>query len=208
MTPPPELQDRGQRPAPRFVVRGGPALIALLTVASLSACSGQALDPGQRSSGLPVSGAPTGVPSTPAASRAATAAPDFILATVGGETLATASERGRLLILTFTAPDCPTCAKQIPVLDRVAAELAPAGATVAIVDLSGLDDDDALTTAYRGYGWTGRVPIGKDLTFKVARAFGVSRMGETVIVAPDGSIIWQGVWEDEPALIEAIEAAS
>lgn len=158
-------------------------------------------------SGSRTPGGPTPGTSLPVVGVSASTAPAFTLPTIGGGTLSSESERGRVLVLNFTAPDCPTCAEQVPVLDSVAARLASTGTTVAIVDVSGLDDDSALANAYRDYGWTERVPIAKDRTFEVAQAFRVTRMSETVILDREGAISWQGVWEDEEVLVQAIERA-
>lgn len=156
-------------------------------------------------SGSRTPGGPTPGTSLPVVGASASTAPAFTLPTVGGGTLSSGSERGRVLVLNFTAPDCPTCAKQIPILDAAAARFASAGVTVAIVDVSGLDDDGLLADAYREYGWTERVSIGKDLTFAVAQAFRVTNMGETVIIGREGTISWQGVWESN--LAQPIERA-
>lgn len=171
--------------------------LAVLALAALAVLSGSRTP-----------GGPTPRTSLPAVgASSASTAPAFTLPTVGGGTLSSGSERGRVLVLNFTAPDCPTCAKQIPILDAAAARFASAGVSVAIVDVSGLDDDGILADAYREYGWAERVPIGKDLTFAVAQAFRVTMMGETVIIGREGAISWQGVWEDEEVLVQAIERA-
>lgn len=185
--------------------------LAVLALAALAALSGSRT-PGGPTPGTSVPGVQSS-PSAPArpsasAGAAASLAPAFTLPTVGGGTLSTAAERGRLLVLNFTAPDCPTCAKQIPVLDAAAARFSPAGVTVAIVDISGLDDDRAIAEGYRSYGWTDRVPIAKDTKFAVAQAYGLTNMGETYVIDRDGRLRWQGVWEDEETLFDAIETVS
>lgn len=187
------------------------AVVILVAVAlAASACAAPGTAPASAASPSAAPQARSSPTTSGAASpRPANAspAPEFTLPTVGGGTLSASAARGGVLVLNFTAPDCPTCAEQIPALDRVAARFAPAGVAVAIVDVSGLDDDATLANAYRKFGWTERVSIGKDTTFEVAQAFRVSRMGETVIIGPDGSISWQGVWADEEALAQAIERA-
>jgi len=186
------------------------AVVILVAVAlAASACAAPGTAPASAAAPSAAPEAPSSPTSGAASSRPARAspAPEFTLPTVGGGTLSASAARGGALVLNFTAPDCPTCAVQIPVLDRVAARFAPAGVVVGIVDVSGLDDDATLANSYREFGWTERVSIGKDTTFEVARAFRVSRMGETVIIRPDGSISWQGVWADEGVLVQAIERA-
>jgi len=198
---------------PRWPSRGiSPVVLFGAVALAASACAVPGTAPASEvapASAVAPSSAPEGSPKAGAASprpASASPAPQFTLPTVGGGTLSASAARGGVLVLNFTAPDCPTCAEQIPVLDRVAARYAPAEVAVGIVDVSGLDDA-TLASAYREFGWTERVPIGKDTTFEVAQAFRVSRMGETVIIGPDGSINWQGVWADEEALVQGIERA-
>lgn len=200
-------------PSSRWLTPWTPAavLFGVVTLTAALACSGRPPRSDAPTSVTPSAGAPLSPSaSRPTSSRSgpvASAASAFTLPTVGGGTLSASAERGRVVVLNFTAPDCPTCAEQIPVLDRVAARFAASGVTVAIVDVSGGDDDATLAAAYRDYGWTERVPIGKDLVFAVAQAFRVTRMGETVILDRGGAISWKGVWEDEEPLVEAIERA-
>lgn len=131
-------------------------------------------------------------------------APDFTLATVGGGRFSLARQRGRVVVLNFTSPDCPTCAKQIPVLDRLAARFGQRRVRIAIVDVGGFDNDPGLRDAYASFGWTKRVPIAKDLSLRVANAYRITQMGMTVVVGRDGTIRWRGVWEDEDTLLSAI----
>lgn len=205
------LREPGRPPRSTALLPVAAALVGIVALAGVAACSSTPLG-----SGPPASDAsspePRPSPSgrgtlAPGPGAVASAAPEFTLPTIGGGTLSSESERGRVLVLNFTAPDCPTCAEQVPVLDSVAARFASTGTTVAIVDVSGLDDDSTLANAYRDYGWTERVPIAKDRTFEVAQAFRVTRMSETVILDREGAISWQGVWEDEEVLVQAIERA-
>lgn len=152
------------------------------------------------------------VPTTAArkAGQAAGLAKGFSLRTIDGTTFSLAAARGKVVVVDFLAPGCPSCARDLPGLGEAARRFAPRGVKVVIADMSGANDGKALRDYYRGsYDVPAVVLIAEDKGFRVQRAYGVNQLGMTFVIGRDGRIRWKGVWSgDTGMLFPAVEGAS
>jgi peroxiredoxin len=144
--------------------------------------------------------------STDAAGRRA---PGFELATIDGRRFSLAGARGKVVVLDFLAPGCPSCAASLRPLGRTALGFGPRRVSFVIVDVSGASDGRSLREYYyETYRLPRRVLIGEDRGFRIARAYRLNQLGLTFVIGRDGQIRWQGVWgSDERKLAAEIRAA-
>lgn len=129
-------------------------------------------------------------------------APDFTLATFGGETIRLADLRGRPVVLNFWASWCPPCREEASALARVAEAEAEAGRAVFV----GVDVRDNETDARRFVSeFAVPYPNGPDPGGVEAAYAGVG-VPTTVFIARDGTVArtWIGPL-DEQRLIASIE---
>lgn len=135
------------------------------------------------------------------------AAPEFTLQTLEGETFKLADHRGDVVVLEFLAPGCPSCAADLAVLTKATEE--KPNATMLVADVSGAGADE-VRDFYRGkYDVPPEVLIAPDRDFKVLGAFGATALGDTVVIAPDGTVSWKGRWAgDESKLFAQIDQAA
>ncbi|WP_018632029.1 TlpA family protein disulfide reductase [Neomegalonema perideroedes] len=88
-------------------------------------------------------------------------APDFpILHAADGRKGSLADYKGRVAVVTLWKSDCPICRREMPVIDRMAAEMAPEGLVMAPLTLD-LDLDRA-RFAFEGWG-VRSLPVIQDL---------------------------------------------
>lgn len=134
----------------------------------------------------------------------------FGLRTIDGKNFSLAAARGKVVVVDFLAPGCPSCAKDLAGLGEAATRFVPRGVTLLIADVSGYNDSKALRDYYRGeYDVPEAILIGEDQGFRIARSYGVNELGTTVVIGRDGRIRWEGVWGgDTGVLFPAIEGAS
>lgn len=136
------------------------------------------------------------------------AAPDFTLETVDGERFWLSAQRGRVVVFEFLVAGCPSCAQQVPVLDRAASRFAAQGVKVLIIDLGGYNDDRVLRYYYRDqYGASDKVLIADDRGFRVARAYNLTMDRLAFVIGRDGRIRERLFLPSEQGLFRAIEAA-
>lgn len=119
------------------------------------------------------------------------AAPDFKLTTLDGKPVALADFKGKKpLMLIFWASWCPACKKEIPQVNRLAADFGPKGLAVLGVNV-GVNDSAAKAMAYRDkYGLD--YPVAFDEGSKVTRAFGVAGTPTVVIADKSGIVRYRG----------------
>ncbi len=115
------------------------------------------------------------------------AAVSFVL-TRGGQ-LGLADFRGRPLLISFWASDCPACLREMPELGELYHELSPAGLGMIGVAMPHdppariLEVQQRLDPPY---------PLAFDLESRVTRAFGDVRVTPThVLVGPAGDIVFR-----------------
>lgn len=135
-------------------------------------------------------------------------APGFELRTIGGERFTLAEQRGNVVVLEFLEAGCPSCTVDVAGLSEIAAG-GEVGAAVLIADIGGLGPR-SLRDYYHGQlGASPELKIAPDSGFRVAQAYGVTELGETVVIDPEGRVSWRGIWNGAPENIrERIEEAA
>lgn len=109
-------------------------------------------------------------------------APDFELRTVDGESVHLAALRGKVVVLDFWATWCGSCLEEIPPLERLQAEAAPA--KMVIFGVSG--EDAMVVRKWREENQrTFRTLVGAE---KTAKDFGVGPIPALVVIDPQGII--------------------
>jgi peroxiredoxin len=113
-------------------------------------------------------------------------APDFALTTTTGEPFRLSSYRGRVVLLDFLAPGCPSCAAEVPSLTKAWMAFRDRGVAVVLIDVSGGRVD---VPYYRSVGG-GDFLYAADVGFRVAKRYEVLALGTSVIVGPDGIVTY------------------
>lgn len=145
--------------------------------------------------------------STESSREAGRVAPAFAMRTIDGERVSLANQRGKVTVLEFLEPGCPSCTVDVAGLSEIAQE-DEGDVTILIADVGGLGAD-SLQGYYRGeLGAPPELLIAADSGFKVAQKYNVQELGETVVIDPEGRVSWRGVWDgDSDRIVEQIEEA-
>lgn len=128
-----------------------------------------------------------------ATERAAIRSPDFTVRTVSGKSFRLSAQRGKVVVFDFLVPSCGECQVEAPLLDRAAQRFGTRGLRVLVLDV-GQSPDRELVSFYYGQLGLRHVAVAADTRLRVARRYGVTLLGTTVIVGRDGSRLWQGTW--------------
>lgn len=178
------------------------AVIAGAVVAVVLASLGRVLqaspaEPGPADTAAAETGAAAGGP----------AAPAFTLQTLEGETFTLADHRGKVVVVEFLAPGCPSCTVDLAGLAKATEQ--KANASLLVADVSG-DQPDALSDFYRDQlDVPPEVLIAPDRDYKVTEAYGATALGDTVVITPDGTVSWKGRWAgDQAQLFAQIDKAA
>lgn len=104
---------------------------------------------------------------------------------------------GEVVVLFFTANECPVARQCAPKLRELQTRWGSKGVGVYLVNASPADDRRSITKeAYELGIW--HLPILKDETQGVARHLGVKRTGETIVIRTrDWSVIYRGAIDDQ-----------
>jgi cytochrome c biogenesis protein CcmG, thiol:disulfide interchange protein DsbE len=115
-------------------------------------------------------------------------APDFVLPVIhGGETgsrLRLSDLRGRVVVLDFWASWCPSCRKQAPALDQLAAANPPDQVLVIGVNTGEAADQGAAYAQSRNFSY----PVVHDDGDRVAATYDVNTLPLLVVVDPRGRV--------------------
>jgi peroxiredoxin len=124
-------------------------------------------------------------------------APNISLNTINGEKIDLQALRGKPILLTFWATDCPGCIKEIPHLKALHRDYTDKGVSIIAVAMYYDRPDNVIAMSKQ-----------KQLAYKVAldpmaeasKAFGNVRLTPTsFLIAPDGSIALQKLGEFDEA---------
>jgi peroxiredoxin len=118
-------------------------------------------------------------------------APDVTFKTIKGEALSLASLKGKPVLVTFWATDCPGCIEEIPHLISLHEQFAPQGLTIIAVAMDYDPPNHVLEMAKAE-----RLPyaVVLDPTASYAQAFGNVRLTpSTFLIDRNGKIILQKV---------------
>lgn len=124
-------------------------------------------------------------------------APDVTFTTLTGKKIALGALRGKPVIVTFWATDCPSCIKEVPHLLDLYARYHPQGLEIIAVAMY-YDPPNHVVTM------TGDLrlpyPVALDLKAGIAHAFGdVQLTPSTFLISPDGLIALKTTGVFDPA---------
>ena len=101
----------------------------------------------------------------------------------------------RAVVLFVQGNGCPIVRKSVPALAAVRDAFAPRGVVFWMLNASPQDDRDAIAAEAAAYGID--LPILRDEGQGVARALGVERTAEALVIVPDGwRVVWRGPVDD------------
>ncbi len=157
---------------PRHLTRGS-ALVTLLVLLAVL---------------LPACGAPAGRADAPPAGPPA---PDFGVATIDGEQLALAQQRGRPVLLFFMAAWCTTCIPVAQDIDRLTkSKDAPRDLVVLVVGVDTTETPADLAAFRQRAGGPAR-HWAIDSKRQITKAYGVTALDTTVIIDRQGQIAFR-----------------
>lgn len=137
--------------------------------------------------------------------RAPEPAPDFTLATLGGEPATLSAHQGKTVILDFWATWCPPCVFQVPELNKLHEAHRAAGDLVVIGIAVDVEGETVVRPWAVEHEMAYTVAIGDE---KLAARFGALGFPTLVVVAPDGSIDSRHVGLIEYDTLEELVAAA
>lgn len=127
-------------------------------------------------------------------------APDFTVVTAGGERFRLSSHRGRVVVLDFLAPGCPSCLAEVRSLTEDWEAFRDRGLTVLVIDVGGGPIEEAVDY-YRSVGG-GDYLYAADKGFQVAKEYEVIALGTTLILDPGGIVTFR---DEVPTLPDVLE---
>lgn len=138
-------------------------------------------------------------------SKTITSAPDVTFTTITGKKIALKDLRGKPVVVTFWATDCPSCIEEIPDLINLYSQYHASGLEMIAVAMyydppnHVVDMTQAKQLPY---------PVALDLTSEHAQAFGgIMFTPSTFLIGPDGSIVKKQTGLFNPAKMkESIES--
>ena len=111
-------------------------------------------------------------------------APDFTLGLFDGGEISLSDLRGQIVVLNFWASWCTPCKEEAPMLESVWQRYAGQGVSVIGVDYK--DTEPAARAFIEEFGIT--YPNGPDTRSRIAGAYGVQGVPETVVITQQGEI--------------------
>jgi thiol-disulfide isomerase/thioredoxin len=117
------------------------------------------------------------------------AAPAFVLTTIAGESIDSASLRGKVVLVNFWATWCGPCKEEMPALERLKESFSGKN-----LELLAVTTDEQLE-GIRGFVHTLGLefPVLLDNTKDVSAAFGVRGLPTTVVIGKDGRMLAKAV---------------
>jgi peroxiredoxin len=134
--------------------------------------------------------------------RIPTKAPDVIFTTITGKKIALEALRGKPVIVTFWATDCPSCIKEIPYLIDLYTQYHQQGLEIIAVAMY-YDPPNHVVTLTQDQQLPYHVAL--DLTAEIAHAFGdIQLIPSTFLITPDGLIAIKKTGNFDPAEIKTL----
>jgi len=127
-------------------------------------------------------------------------APDFTLSLLDGGELSLAEQRGLVVVVNFWASWCPPCRDEAPALERVWREYEDKG--VVFVGVNVNDVTDNAMAFIEEFDIT--YPNGPDPYSRISRAYHVTGVPETFLIARDGRL---AKWYRGPVTEAGLKAA-
>lgn len=130
-------------------------------------------------------------------SKTITSAPDVIFTSLSGQKIPLNTLRGKPVIVTFWATDCPSCIEEIPALIDLYSHYHAAGLEIIAVAMS-YDPPNHVIELTNNRQLPYNVAL--DLNSEYAHAFGgIMFTPSTFLIAPDGSVINKQIGIFDPA---------
>jgi peroxiredoxin/uncharacterized membrane protein YphA (DoxX/SURF4 family) len=111
-------------------------------------------------------------------------APDFVLPTVTGQTLELSRYRGKVVLLVFWNMTCPTCQKEMPLLQKTFDREGADG--ISIITVHGPGRAEAIKSYCLSQGLT--LPVLLDIQGDVGSSYGVMQLPATFVLDQSGVI--------------------
>jgi len=118
--------------------------------------------------------------------------PDFSMTTLDGAPMRLSDLRGRWVVINFWATWCEPCIREIPTLGRIADEYAD---TLTILGVNMREERAQVTAFVRDLGV--RYPILVNPDDETLVTYTVVGLPQTLIIAPDGELVWRSFGEVE-----------
>ncbi len=129
-----------------------------------------------------------------------TSAPDVTFTSLTGQKIALKDLRGKPVIVTFWATDCPSCIKEIPDLIDLYTQYHAAGLEMIAVAMY-YDPPNHVVDMTKAKQLPYNVAL--DLTSEFAEAFGgIMFTPSTFLIAPDGSVVTKATGLFNPASLK------
>lgn len=133
---------------------------------------------------------------------------DFSVTLTDGEPFRLSAYGGRVVVLEFLAPGCPSCAAELAVLSRVAEGIKNRDVVVLVLDVGGLPPDE-VAGYYQSQGGSSDFRYALDDGLQVADRYQVQFLGTTIVLDRDGREAYRdGQGTREADLVSAITDAS
>lgn len=118
-------------------------------------------------------------------------APALVGTTLDGKQFSLSAHQGQAVLVNFFASWCDPCKQEAPELRKWSLAHQKAGDAVLVNVLSGdsVADARAFFEARGGYSW----PVITSNTATIGLDWGVAKVPETYLVAPDGVVVWKTI---------------
>lgn len=137
-----------------------------------------------------------------ALNRIATHVPEVTFTTITGQKIALNALRGKPVIVTFWATDCPGCITEIPLLIDLYSQYHPQGLEIIAVAMH-YDPPNHVIAMTQDQQLP--YPVALDLTGEHAHAFGdVQLIPSTFLITPDGLIVLKKIGILNPTEIKTL----
>jgi peroxiredoxin len=122
-------------------------------------------------------------------------APTFSLPLLDGDSFDLAAQKGHIVVLDFWASWCGPCARSLPgIIDLVA------GFSKDKVELVGINEGEAPEQVKRFLAARGlKLTVAMDADQSIGRKYGVDAIPRTLIIGPDGKVVWDHTGYDPDA---------
>jgi peroxiredoxin len=139
--------------------------------------------------------------SKPVQSKSSSAAPEFTIQTIDGQTVSLAQTKGKVLGVFFSASWCGSCVAEAQAWGDLYKKYREQGLQVLIVDVDPNDTKNDLLRFKQLAGDTNHW-WAMDTAFDLVRAFRVRSLDTTFIIGRDGTMVYADQW---PTSFEVLE---
>ena len=146
----------------------------------------------------------SGPKSAPGKAHVGNPAPDFTLRLLNGDSVTLSSLKGKPVVLSFWASDCPHCQREAPVVAKMYAKYRDKGLALLSISVS-WDTDSGAKKFVEEYRLP--FPVGRDSDAVIGTLYGVEATPNTFFIGKDGKIVARADGEmDEVAFEQRINS--